>query len=98
MERTASCPCERVPEPETETPEKGSGRGRVRATGRALATRSYRRDISARSVPHEMGHNPPPPPPSPEQPPPRCPYLPWPPPVPTTISWEAADWTSTQPA
>ncbi|EFN70260.1 hypothetical protein EAG_11929 [Camponotus floridanus] len=69
MERTASCPCERVPEPETETPEKGSGRGRVRATGRALATRSYRRDISARSVPHEMGHNPPPPPPSPEQPP-----------------------------
>lgn len=25
-------------------------------------------------------------------------YLPWPPPVPTTISREAADWTSTQPA
>ncbi|KYN08096.1 hypothetical protein ALC62_00941 [Cyphomyrmex costatus] len=61
-------PCERVSEPETETPEKGGGRGRVRAAGRALATRSHRRDIDARSAPHD-GHNPPPPLPPPENPP-----------------------------
>ncbi|KYN17443.1 hypothetical protein ALC57_10235, partial [Trachymyrmex cornetzi] len=68
-------PCERVSEPETETPEKGGGRGRVRAAGRALATRSHRRDIDARSAPHD-GHNPPPPLPPPENPPSPTPLPP----------------------